>query len=99
MTFQLQTDKNPFQFHIMFIGMNPIKDGAYNRTKENIKDIRHVYLDLDRNGEKLSMQFETRPKSRPRTLSSTAPQESVRSFGESRDGSGLPLGGAGSNFA
>src|ERR1700678_4180641 len=34
----------------VFVGMNPIKDGAYNRTKENIKNIRHVYLDLDRNG-------------------------------------------------
>ncbi len=32
----------------VFIGMNPIKDGAYTRTKPNIKDIRHVYLDLDR---------------------------------------------------
>jgi hypothetical protein len=30
------------------MGMNPIKDGVYSRTKENIKDIRHVYLDLDR---------------------------------------------------
>lgn len=35
----------------VFIGMNPIKDGAYSRTKENIKHIRHVYLDLDRNGD------------------------------------------------
>jgi hypothetical protein len=35
----------------IFIGMNPIKDGAYSRTKDNIKDIRHVYLDLDRNGD------------------------------------------------
>jgi RepB DNA-primase from phage plasmid len=35
----------------VFIGMNPIKDGAYNRTKGNIKDIRHVYLDLDRKGD------------------------------------------------
>ncbi len=26
----------------VFVGMNPIKDGAYNRTKGNIKDIRHV---------------------------------------------------------
>jgi hypothetical protein len=33
------------------MGMNPIKNGAYNRTKENIKNIRHVYLDLDRNGD------------------------------------------------
>ncbi len=32
----------------VFVGMNPIKDGAYSRTKQNIKDIRHVYLDLDR---------------------------------------------------
>jgi hypothetical protein len=35
----------------VFIGMNPIKDAAYSRTKENIKDIRHVYLDLDRKGD------------------------------------------------
>ena len=32
----------------VFMGMNPIKDGAYSRTKGDIKDIRHVYLDLDR---------------------------------------------------
>jgi hypothetical protein len=35
----------------VFMGMNPIKDGAFSRTKENIKDIRHVYLDLDRKGD------------------------------------------------
>jgi DNA primase RepB-like protein len=35
----------------VFMGMNPIKNGAYSRTKENIKNIRHVYLDLDRNGD------------------------------------------------
>jgi hypothetical protein len=35
----------------VFVGMNPIKDGAYSRTKDNIKDIRHVYLDLDRKGD------------------------------------------------
>ena len=35
----------------VFVAMNPIKDGAYNRTKGNIKDIRHVYLDLDRKGD------------------------------------------------
>jgi len=34
----------------IFIGMNPIKDGAYSRTKENIREIRHLYLDLDTNG-------------------------------------------------
>ena len=36
----------------IFVGMNPIKEGAYSRTKERIKEIRHVYLDLDRNGDK-----------------------------------------------
>jgi RepB DNA-primase from phage plasmid len=35
----------------VFLGMNPIKDGAYSRTKQNIQDIRHVYLDLDRKGD------------------------------------------------
>ena len=31
----------------VFIGMNPLKDGAGSRTKESIKEVRHVYLDLD----------------------------------------------------
>jgi hypothetical protein len=35
----------------IFIGMNPIKDGAYTRTKQSLKEIRHVYLDLDRNSD------------------------------------------------
>jgi hypothetical protein len=35
----------------VYVGMNPIKDGAYSRTKDNVRDIRHVYLDLDRNGD------------------------------------------------
>jgi len=33
------------------MGMNAIKDGAHSRTKGDIKDIRHVYLDLDRKGD------------------------------------------------
>ena len=35
----------------IFVGMNPIKNGANSRTKENIREIRHLYLDLDRGGE------------------------------------------------
>jgi hypothetical protein len=35
----------------VYVGMNPIKEGAYSRTKESIRDIRHVYLDLDRDGD------------------------------------------------
>ena len=44
MTFQLQTDKNPFPFPIIFIGMNPIKAGAQSRTKNNIHSIRAKIL-------------------------------------------------------
>ena len=33
-----------------YLGMNPIKNGAYNRTKGNIQEIRHLYLDLDKDG-------------------------------------------------
>lgn len=35
----------------VFLGMNPIRDDATSRIKPNIKDIRTVYLDLDRNGD------------------------------------------------
>jgi len=35
----------------VFIGMNPLKDGASSRTKDNLKDIRHVYVDLDQDAE------------------------------------------------
>jgi len=31
----------------IFIGMNPMKDGIPTRTKENVREIRHAYLDLD----------------------------------------------------
>jgi hypothetical protein len=43
MTFQLQIDKNSFQFHIIYIGMNPLKNDAATRTKEDIESIRHLY--------------------------------------------------------
>jgi hypothetical protein len=39
------TDQNRAGSDI-FVGMNPLKD-ANSRTKDNIKDVRHVYLDLD----------------------------------------------------
>jgi len=32
----------------VFIGMNPLKDGATSRTKESIREIRHVYLESRR---------------------------------------------------
>jgi hypothetical protein len=45
----------------VFVGMNPIKDGAYSRTKQNIKDIRHVYLDLDRKGDEALIAIRNSP--------------------------------------
>ena len=52
MTFHLQTDKEPFRFHIICIGMNPLKPDAVTRSKEEIDAIRHVYIDLDNSGGK-----------------------------------------------
>ncbi|MHB8609601.1 MAG: DNA-primase RepB domain-containing protein [Candidatus Acidiferrales bacterium] len=34
----------------VYIGMNALKRDAQSRTKEDIETIRHLYLDLDRNG-------------------------------------------------
>ena len=31
----------------IFIGMNPMKGGIRSRTKENVREVRHAYLDLD----------------------------------------------------
>lgn len=31
----------------IFVSMNPLKEGATSRSKENIREVRHVYLDLD----------------------------------------------------
>jgi len=31
----------------IFIGMNPVRERARSRTKEQIRDVRHAYLDLD----------------------------------------------------
>src|SRR5262245_32659002 len=31
----------------IFIGMNPVKEKSRSRTKEDIREIHHVYLDLD----------------------------------------------------
>lgn len=31
----------------IFIGMNPVREGSRKRTKEQIREVRHTYLDLD----------------------------------------------------
>jgi len=42
--------KNHAGFDV-YIGMNALREGAYSRTKQDIQTIRHVYLDLDYEGE------------------------------------------------
>ena len=46
---QWLAERNQAGFDI-YIGMNALKDGAYSRTKRDISEIRHVYLDLDYRG-------------------------------------------------
>ena len=31
----------------VFVGMNPLKEAATSRSKESVREVRHVYLDLD----------------------------------------------------
>lgn len=42
-------ERNQAGFDI-YIGMNTLKDGARSRTKRDISEVRHVYLDLDYGG-------------------------------------------------
>lgn len=42
-------NRNQAGFDI-YIGMNTIKEGTYSRTKRDIQEIRHVFLDLDYRG-------------------------------------------------
>ncbi len=60
----------------IFIGMNPIKDGAYSRTKQNLKEIRQVYLDLDRNGDQALQVIRSSPEvPRPNFVLNTSPRK------------------------
>jgi hypothetical protein len=58
----------------VYVGMNPLKDGAHKRTKENIKNVRHIYLDLDRNGdESLNAIRESAEVPEPNFVLNTSP--------------------------
>jgi hypothetical protein len=41
--------ENASRFEV-YVSMNALKDGSRSRTKEDIADIRHIYLDFDDNG-------------------------------------------------
>ena len=49
-TLQWLARKNHEGFEV-YVGMNALKPGAQGRTKADIADIRHLYLDLDRDAE------------------------------------------------
>lgn len=44
--------KNEREGFDVYIGMNPLKPEAHTRTKDEIQTIKHLYLDLDHDGEK-----------------------------------------------
>lgn len=44
--------KNEREGFDVYIGMNPLKPEAHTRTKDDIQTIKHLYLDLDQDGEK-----------------------------------------------
>src|SRR5215472_16362100 len=39
------------QRYEVYVSMNTLRPGAHGRTKADVRDIRHVYLDLDEGGE------------------------------------------------
>ncbi|MCY4527859.1 MAG: hypothetical protein OXD46_02355, partial [Chloroflexi bacterium] len=40
------------QRHDIFLGVNPVRPGAWGRTKAAIGDVLRVYLDIDEDGER-----------------------------------------------
>ena len=69
-------------FRRLDVGMNPIKEGAYTRTKDNIKDIRHVYLDLDRKADEALEAIRNSTEFQRRTLCSIPRPASTKSSGK-----------------
>jgi hypothetical protein len=58
----------------IFIGMNPIKYGAYSRTKHSLREIRHVYLDIDRYGDQaIELIHTSRDVPNPNFVLNTSP--------------------------
>jgi hypothetical protein len=68
----------------IFIGMNPVREGSRSRTKEQVREIRHTYLDLD---EEAGLPF--RRSALPATyrfqiLFSIPRPENIKSYGASK---------------
>jgi hypothetical protein len=60
----------------VYIGMNALKRDAHSRTKEDIETIRHLYLDMDRNGPMaLEATENSAPVPRPNYVLETSPEK------------------------
>jgi hypothetical protein len=58
----------------IYIGMNPLRQDASTRTKEDIASIRHVYLDLDHGGPEAIQSLEnSRVVPKPNYVMSSSP--------------------------
>ena len=58
-TLQWLARKNSQGFEV-YVGMNALKPGAQGRTKADIADIRHLYLDLDRDAQAALSSLQSR---------------------------------------
>jgi RepB DNA-primase from phage plasmid len=60
----------------VYIGMNALRPDAHSRTKEDIETIRHLYLDIDRNGPSALEAVETSSLvPRPNYVLETSPEK------------------------
>jgi hypothetical protein len=60
----------------MYLGMNPLRDNASTRTKDDIERIRHVYVDLDHGGDAaLEVLERSDLVPRPNYVLNTSPQK------------------------
>jgi hypothetical protein len=68
--------KNDQESADVFVGMNPLKPDARTRTKEDIRSIRHLYLDLDQDGAASLASIEQSPLlPRPNYVLATSPDK------------------------
>jgi len=69
----------------IYVGMNPVKEGCRTRTKADIAEIRHIYLDFDANGTAAVNALSARTDvPQPNYLLNTSP-DIGRLSGKSRD--------------
>jgi DNA primase RepB-like protein len=60
----------------IYLSLNPLKDHARTRTKSDIKEIRHLYLDLDQKGrQKLAAIYQNPTTPPPNYVLQTSPEK------------------------